>query len=137
MKVTVDPDDLDLIKTLVRSSPDYTDGEFRWPFSSEDNVTTFTSKETLGTEFEFVYDARQVDDLDNITNEHKMPASQLENGCRVAVEFTPTTYSPWKSLKDGEAPAFLNGCSLKLHSVILIEETRLNFDSPRKRRRMK
>jgi len=72
--------------------------------------------------------------LNDISEDDKMSVSQLNNGSKVLVEYTPTTWSGKKD-RNGEAPLG-NGCTLKLQSILLLED-KYNFGSPSKRHRMR
>src|SRR5438034_210778 len=79
------------------------------------------------------YDARDKNP-DEFDEDNRMSPLRLNNGSKVLVEYTPTTWSG-KKAKNGEVP-FGNGCTLKLQSIFLLED-KYNFQSPRKRRRMR
>jgi len=132
VKLTVDDRDIERIKGLVNTSPDFLEGSFHWPFDVN-GVATFTSKENLSAEFQYLYDARGKNP-GVVDEDDKISPSQLNNGSKVLVEYTPATWSG-KKAKNGEA-SFGNGCTLKLHSILLLED-KYNFQSSRKRRRMR
>ena len=132
VKLTVDDKDIERIKVLVNTSPDFLEGSFHWPFDVN-GIATFTSKENLSAEFEYLYDARGKNP-DDVDEDDKISPSRLNNGSKVLVEYTPATWSG-KKAKNGEA-SFGNGCTLKLHSILLLED-KYNFQSFRKRRRMR
>jgi hypothetical protein len=133
VKLTVDERDIERIKALVKTSPDFVEETFHWPFDVN-GIATFTSKQNLSAEFEYLYDARGKNP-DDVDEDDKMSPSRLNNGSKVLVEHTPTTWSGKKTKNDVEPP-FGNGCTLKLQSILLLED-KYNFQSPRKRRRMK
>jgi len=132
VKLTVHDRDIERIKALVNTSPDFLEGSFHWPFDIN-GVATFTSKENLSAEFQYLYDARGKN-LGDVDEDDKISPSRLNNGSKVLVEYTPTTWSGMKA-KNGEA-SFGNGCTLKLHSILLLED-KYNFQSSRERRRMR
>ena len=132
VKLTVHDKDIERIKALVNTSPDFLEESFHWPFDVN-GVATFTSKENLSAEFQYLYDARGKHPGD-VDEDDKISPSWLNNGSKVLVEYTPVTWSG-KRAKNGEA-SFGNGCTLKLHSILLFED-KYNFQSPRKRHRMK
>ena len=132
VKLTIDGGDIEWIKALVKTSPDFREEGFHWPFDVND-IATFTSKENLSTEFEYLYDARGKN-ADDIDENDKMPPSRFNNGSKVLIEYTPTMWSG-KKARNGEAP-FGNGCTLKLQSILLLED-KYNFQSLRKRRRIR
>ena len=133
IKLTVDERDIEHIKALVKSSPDFLEETFHWPFNI-DSIATFTSKENLSAQFEYLYNAR-AKNPDDIDEDDKMSFSQLNNGRKVLIDYMPTTWSGKKAKNDIEAP-FGNSCTLKLQSILLLED-KYNFQSPRKRRRMR
>src|SRR5436305_15101463 len=116
LKLTVDDEDIKQIKALIKTSPDFLEESFHWPFDVN-GIATFTSKENLSDEFEHLYDARGKKH-DDVHEDNKMAPSQLNNGSKVLVEYTPTTWSGKKG-KNGEAP-FGNGCTVKLQSILLL-----------------
>jgi len=89
VKLTIDDGDIQRIEALVKTSPDFVEESFRWPFDVN-GITTFTSKENLSTEFEYLYDARDKNP-DDVDEDDKMAPFQLNNGSKVLVEYTPTT----------------------------------------------
>ena len=132
IKLNVHNGDIERIKALVKTSPDFLEENFHWLFDIN-GIATFTSKENLSTEFDYLYEARGKNP-NNVNEDNKMSPSRLNNGSKVLVEYTPTTWSG-KKPKDGES-AFGNGCTLKLQSILLLED-KYNFQSPRKKCRMK
>jgi hypothetical protein len=133
VKLTIINTDIDRIKDLVKTSPDFLEQNFHWPFDIN-GIATFTSKENLNSEFEHVYDARGKNP-DSIDEDNKMSPSLLNNGSKVLIEYIPVTWSAKKS-KNNVEPSFGSGCTLKLQSILLLED-KYNFQSPRKRRRMR
>ena len=59
VKLTVDGEDIERIKTLVKTSADFLEESFHWPFDVN-GIATFTSKENLSDEFEYLYKVRLV-----------------------------------------------------------------------------
>jgi len=57
VKLTVDDEDIKQIKALIKTSRDFLEESFHWPFDVN-GIATFTSKENLSDEFEHLYDAR-------------------------------------------------------------------------------
>ena len=105
VKLTIDNGDIERIKDLVKTSPDFLEESFHWPFDVN-GIAPFTSKENLSTEFEYLYDARGKNP-DDVDENDKMSSSRLNNGSKVLIEYTPTTWSG-KKPRNGEAP-FGNG----------------------------
>ena len=130
VKLKIDVHDIERVEDLVKTSPDFLNGTFRWPF--DNGIATFTSKENLSSEFQYLYDARHKNP-DDINEDDRMSPSQLRVDSKVLIEYTPTTWS-WKKGRDGEA-VFGNGCTFRLQSILLLAD-RYNFQSPRKRRRL-
>src|SRR5436190_22622774 len=128
IKLNIHNGDIERIKALVKTSPDFLEENFHWLFDIN-GIATFTSKENLSTEFDYLYEARGKNP-NNVNEDNKMSPSQLNNGSKVLVDYTPTTWSG-KNGKNCEAP-FGNGCTLKLQSILLLED-KYSFQSPRKR----
>ena len=60
VKLTVNDRDIERIKALVKTSPDFVEESFHWPFDIN-SIAAFTSKENLSAEYEYLYDARGVE----------------------------------------------------------------------------
>jgi len=132
LKFTITADDIDAVKDLVRTSPEYDGGNgFHWPFT--DDVATANNKDDLTIAFENVYDgtSKAAEDIDE---DDSIPTHHIRPGVKVRVEYTLTTWSAKKS-KDGAPAKFGSGCSLKLQAIVLLQEI-FYFGSPRKRRRV-
>jgi hypothetical protein len=133
IKFTITKEDIERIKALVKSSPEFQPGDkFHWPFV--DGVATANNKDNLASPFENVYDGRNNGNEEN-GEEDELPAHRIRVGVKVRVEYTPTVWLVKKSKDGATAKSGSSGCSLKLMAVILLEE-RYNFKSPRKRRRV-
>ena len=89
IKLRIDVNDVERIKALVKTSPDFLEESFHWPFDIN-RIATFTSKENLSAEFECLYDARGKNP-DDVNEDDKMSSSRLNNGSKVLVEYTPVT----------------------------------------------
>ena len=129
VKLSIENGDIERIKALIKTSPDFLEESFHWPFDFN-GITTFTSKENLSVD---LYDARDKNP-DEFDEDNRMSPLRLNNSSKVLVEYMPTTWSG-KKAKNGEA-SFGNGCTLKLQSVLLLENKH-NFQSARKRHRIK
>jgi hypothetical protein len=133
VKLKLDPEDIERIKAFIKTSPDYIEENFRWPFTVDiDTIATFTSKENLAAEFESLYDARGKNP-DDVKEDDRISPSQLTVGSKVMVEYTPTTWSR-KKVRNEDA-FFGYGSTLKLQAILILAD-RYSFQSPRKRRRM-
>ena len=88
VKLKIDVHDIERVEDLVKTSPDFLDGTFRWPF--DNGIATFTSKENLSSEFQYLYDARHKNP-DDINEDDRMSPSQLRVDSKVLIEYTPTT----------------------------------------------
>ena len=132
LKFTIAREDIEQIKTLVESSPEYRPSEEfqKWPFV--DDVATANNKDDLESAFEHIYDGRNKA-IRDIGEEDLIPAHLIRPGVKVHVEYTPTCWCPKKSWVPAEFPA--GGCSLKLVGIVLLEE-KYHFESPRKRRKV-
>lgn len=133
LKFTIARDDVQRIKTLIESSPDYrASDQFKWPFV--DGVATANNKDNLASAFEHVYDGRDKA-IGDLGEEDLLPAHRIRPGVKVEVEYTPTCWAPKKS-KDGIHTKFgAGGCSLKLMGVVLLED-KYHFESPRKKQKL-
>jgi hypothetical protein len=133
LKFTIARDDVQTIKTLIESSPDYrASDQFKWPFV--DGVATANNKDNLASAFEHVYDGRDKA-IGDLGEEDLLPAHRIRPGVKVEVEYTPTCWAPKKS-KDGIHTKFgAGGCSLKLMGVVLLED-KYHFESPRKKQKL-
>ena len=89
VKLTVDNEDIEWIKDLIKMSLDFLKESFQWPFDVY-GIATFISKDNLSTEFEYLYDARGKNP-DDIDEDNKMSPLRLNNGSKVLMEYTPTT----------------------------------------------
>jgi len=123
------------IKTLIRTSPEFHEtNSYRWPFVG--THAKFTSKDDIGDEYQSVWNGRGVKDLNNPDNRHKISADMINDGSQVMIEYSLVPYLDLDR-KDGES--FQPGCTLKLLSIGLLkdENQKYNFESPRKKRRMR
>ena len=75
LKLTVDDKDIQQIKALVKTSPDFLEESFHWPFDIN-RLATFTSKQNLSAEFEYLYNARGKNP-DDVTKIIKCPPPGL------------------------------------------------------------
>jgi len=124
------------IKTLVQTSPEFHEiNSYRWPFMG--SHAKFTSKDDIGDEYKSIWDGRDVEDVNNPDNRHKISADMITEGSRVMLEYSVVPYLG-QVRKEGES--FLPGCTLKLLSIGLLKDSDgkcYNFESPRKKRRMR
>ena len=125
--------EMEAIKTLVRSSPDFVDHHYRWPFVGTN--AKFRSRDDIGTDFQSAWDGRRILDVKDPDQRKRIPASYIKESSKVYVEYSVVPYVG-KEGKDGEE-GFPPGCTLKLLSVGLLEDdvARFNFETPRKKRR--
>lgn len=132
VKFAIAREDIDHVKALIESSPEYhASDEFKWPFV--DDVATTSNKDNLTSAFEHVYDGRGKS-IRDLGEEDLLPAHRIRPGVKVEVEYTPTCWAP-KTSKDGSNTKFgAGGCSLKLMAVVLLED-KYHFESPRKKRK--
>ncbi len=130
----MDGDDVAGIKGMVEKVPGFNDDGYRWPMNG--NVLKFSAKGSDTTKlFADIWNA-DIRDVGNIDRRRPIEHSEIERGSKVLVEYTPVSY-PGKHAKE-EDPGFDPGCTLQLLSVGLLgsRRRRLNFESPRKKRRI-
>jgi hypothetical protein len=122
LKFTIAQDDVQRIKTLIESSPDYraTD-QFKWPFV--DGVATANNKDNLASAFENVYDGRNKAAGD-LGEEDMLPAHRIRPSVKVEVEYTPTCWVPKKSKDSSFINSGSNGRLNSFSSNGLMIETR-------------
>ena len=138
--VNISKEEIAKVKSRVETLPDFEGTGYRWPF--EGTRAKFTSRDDLTEEFHFVWDGQAIDPHD-VDQCQCIPASTIQNGRQVMIEYTVVPYVG-KKTKEGDQ-GFLPGCSLKLLSIGLLgnKETDVdvkegyNFESPRKKRRMR
>jgi hypothetical protein len=125
--------EIDGIKSIVRTVPNFQERGYRWPFEGTD--AKFTSKDNLEDAYDEIWDGRDID-IHDIDSRTPLTIDDLEEGSKVFVEYTISPYSAKKTRPNVEG--FEAGTTLRLLSVGLLErpDRRLNFESPRKRRRM-
>ena len=134
ISLEVDGDDVAGIKGMVEKVPGFNDDGYRWPMNG--NVLKFSAKGSDMTKpFADIWNA-DIGDVGNIDRRRPIEHSDIEHGAKVLVEYTPVSY-PGKRAKE-EDPGFDPGCTLQLLSVGLLgsRRRRLNFESPRKKRRI-
>ena len=126
--------DIDKIKAIARSAPRHNDANYRWPFNG--TVAKFSTKDDLQESFQDVWDGRDIDDLSDIDRRLGLGIDDVEEGDQVMIEYTIAPYSGRKG--KGTDVGFDPGCTLKLLSIGVLDKQRkgLNFESPRKRRRV-
>jgi hypothetical protein len=121
------------IKSIVRTVPNFQERGYRWPFEGTD--AKFTSKDNLEDAYDEIWDGRDID-IHDIDSRTPLTIDDLEEGSKVFVEYTISPYSAKKPRPNVEG--FEAGTTLRLLSIGLLErpDRRSNFESPRKRRRM-
>jgi len=134
ISLEVDGDDVAAIKGMVEKIPGFNDNGYRWPMNG--NVVKFSAKGSDTTKpFADLWNA-DIGDVRNVDRRRAIEHSDIERGKKVLVEYTPVSY-PGRRAKDGDR-GFDPGCTLQLLSVGLLgsRRQRLNFESPRKKRRI-
>src|SRR5579859_2081157 len=134
ISLEVDGDDVAAIKGMVEKIPGFNDNGYWWPMNG--NVLKFSAKGSdLTKPFADLWNA-DIKDVGNIDRCRPIEHSDIEHGSKVLVEYTPVPY-PGRHAKEGD-PGFDPGCTLQLLSVGLLESRRqrLNFESPKKKRRI-
>ena len=132
--VRLSPEDVLLIKDIIRGAPNHSEKKFQWPIIN--NIAKFKSKlDPLQPTAEFspILDARTVDDFKHHNGYlETLPLDDLRKDSRVSVEYTPVPYQGGKE--------FEPGCSLNLYSItaLKMEGQILHYDtsSPSKRARL-
>ena len=89
IKLNIHNEDIERIKALVKTSPDFLEENFHWPFDIN-SIATFTSKENLSAEFDYLYDARGKNP-NNVNEDDKMSPSRLNNAIAKLRRDVPTT----------------------------------------------
>ena len=125
--------EIDRIKSIIHSVPNFQEHGYRWPFDGFD--AKFTSKENLEDPYENIWDTRNID-VHNIDSRLPLNVDDIEEGCKVFVEYSISPYSAKKARPNVEG--FNAGATLQLLSIGLLElpDRRFNFESPRKKCRM-
>jgi hypothetical protein len=133
ISVDIGHSEINGMKSIVRTVPNFQERAYRWPFEGTD--AKFTSKDNLGDAYDEIWDGRDID-IHDIDSRTPLTIDDLEEGSKVFVEYTISPYSAKKARPSVEG--FEAGTTLRLFSVGLLErpDRRLNFESPRKRRRM-
>ena len=133
ISVDIGHNEINGIKSIVRTVPNFQERGYRWPFEGTD--AKFTSKDNLEDAYDEIWDGRDID-IHDIDSRTPLTIDDLEEGSKVFVEYTISPYSAKKTRPNVEG--FEAGTTLRLLSVGLLErlDRRLNFESPRKRRRM-
>ena len=106
--VRLSPEDVLLIKDIIRGAPNHSEKKFQWPIIN--NIAKFKSKlDPLQPTAEFspILDARTVDDFKHHNGYlETLPLDDLCKDSQVSVEYTPVPYH--------EGTKFEPGCSLNL-----------------------
>lgn len=134
ISIEVEDDDVTAIKGMVEKIPGFNENGYRWPVNG--NVLKFSAKGSDTTRpFAALWNA-DIGDVGNVDRRRPIEHSEIERGSKVLVEYTPVSY-PGRRAKE-EDPGFDPGCTLQLLSVGLLgaKRQRLNFESPRKKRRI-
>jgi len=136
IRLQLSPNDIESIKTIIRTAPNHLDSNYRWPF--ERTIAKFISKdskEKLASDFEPVLDGRGIDlnDLDDSLKD--LTINDVLEGAKVSVEYIPVPYGGRKPNKKDDG--FLPGCTLKLLLIVILEDpANLDISSPSKRRKL-
>ena len=131
--VDMDRQEVDQIKRIVKTVPNFQEQGYRWPFDGME--AKFTSKENLSMEYENVWDGRGID-VHDVDSRVALRIEDIEEGSKVFVEHAITPYSGKKARAN--IVGFELGATLELLSVGLLErpDRKFDFESPRKKRRM-
>ena len=125
------------IKEVVRTCPEFRIAGYRFPFPPPSNETAkFISKDELHEAFKSVWDARGMADLMDVQERVPIDSSRIERGKKVFVEYTIIPYAGKES--DGSEQGFSGGCTLKLLSIGLLDDSVARggqFQSPLKPKR--
>ena len=113
--VNIGRSEIDRIKSIIHSVPNFQERGYRWPFDGID--AKFTSKENLDEPYEDVWDARHID-VHDIDARLPLTADDLEEGCKLFVEYTISPYFAKKPKPNVES--FNVGATLQLLSVGLL-----------------
>jgi hypothetical protein len=132
--IDTNKEDLETLKSLVKTAPGFNKQHFRWP--SDGSRIKFTSKKDLDSEFKFVWNGVGVDWRD-VEKRKRMTIEEVKEGATVVVEYTPLAYTG--RVETENVSGFESGCSLQLLSIGVLSESdskEFDFESPRKRMRM-
>ena len=136
IRLQLSPNDIESIKTIIRTAPNHLESNYRWPFNGP--IAKFTSKdskEKLASDFEPVLDGRGIDLNDLDDNLEDLTINDLLEGARVSVEYIPVPYGARKANKKDDG--FMPGCTLKLLSIVILDNpANLVISSPSKRRKL-
>jgi hypothetical protein len=129
----LDDDVLANVRAIISISPRFeATSSYHSPLKN-DNTVTFINKENKAGIFEFIWDGRDIHNLDNIDLRYSISHTMIRHGSKVYVEYTVEAWSYEKKGKERT-----DGCRLTLLSIGLLESPHSNcdFDSARKKRRM-
>ena len=131
--INIDQTEIDHIKSIIHSTPNFQKWGYHWLF---DGVNTkFISKDNLEDAYEDIWDSHDID-IHDINSWVPLPANDLEEGCKVFVEYTISPYLGGKIRPNMEG--FEAGTTLQLLSVGLLEcpDRKLDFQSLKKKWRI-
>ena len=134
--IEVNEENIDALKGLIRTVPEFDEEHYRWPFSGK--TVKFSCKKDLESAFKYVWDGIDIN-WRNVAEKKQVATEEVKQGKRVIVEYTPIPYVGRTGT--AEVDGFQSGCSLELLSIGIMsemssEEFDFDFESPRKRRRM-
>ena len=133
VKATIE--DVHRIKAIVIVAPDSQAdrASFEWPFEDgKENVFKMVNKENLAADFEFIWNAAEMEDIHDIEERklHSLGVSDVKLGSKALVEFT---IALWKKRPERV------GCTFHLVSVGLLEgpndDVFGGFQSPKKKQK--
>ena len=134
VSVEVEAEDLEDLKSLIKTAPEFDAKRYRWPF--EGTVVKLTSCKDLSSEYKYVWNGVGIDWSD-VDQRKKLAAEEVKEGRSVIVEYTPVPYSGREATD--KADGFEAGCSLQLLLIGVLDDdgsVEFDFDSPQKRRWM-
>jgi hypothetical protein len=127
--------EIDRMKSIVRTSPGFKEEDYRWPLEGP-GLLRFTNKVDVNEDFGQVWDARGMNNIDDIEARPRLSKEKINEGAIVLVEYTITPYlgSRGTASKEGFGP----GATLEMLSIGLLKvpDPRFDVGFPKKKRRV-
>ena len=134
--ITLTDEDIECIKTIVKTSPGFAENNFRWPIVGKD--VKFVSKVNLDEDYENIWDGRSIANIYNVDARQKLIPDDIKAGTNVLLEYSITQYIGRKPKEN--VSGYNSGCTLTFLSIGLLPKKKgdieIDFDSPKKKRRL-
>jgi hypothetical protein len=114
------------------SGPSYDLHTYHWPFDG--NLAKFSTKDNLTSDYQHVWDGRNLDDLYDIDSQKPLGVTDIIDGSKVFIEHGVVGYAGKKASEKSDAYSAV--CSLKLLPIGVLEDSPTGGPSPFKKRRM-